>query len=700
MYKPRYEIPLEGAVNPRELLGRNAPNVRVNMYVSPYWQGKSAAELNEIAGRILDNYRAELNRFVDMGRQSIALSTAPSNYMRREVPGMSMRSYNSTKDDILGIDLFPDAAPAGVIPIIGKQKFQFGGGGRLEVGFDNYPVPGAQTWEDPPIKWDRSGQTVNFADPTFAPLNNAGDDPILAPGGTSPISGGGGQNQHTWTGEDAFNPVDQDGYVEEMWLKNKVGGTLIWPKLIEGKRYWEVEVLALPSDVPTGVLDDEAVPELQYGAYSNSPIKDYLDTTGTTIKWPEELNTFLSPIIGLAPAYFLNTPLGENNFTHYILGLDPDLDAPRSIGAVRTSSMEGPTSYGYFRRGYYALDNQYHLPVLGVPVGEEGFIASLNLVTEPAGNEVPDVNTPLPSGSLNEVTGDGNTLFKVMTSSPVLGAPWGGPTEADGIPSPLVELSGGASYWKGFFDQGHGGARWAATGHVGGPVHNHSGFAGIQPEPFVGTTIIRYEHAIIDVNGEVMTYGDFVFTGATSATGMVFIPWDATLGVHCPVIKGRYDFIGTLRDPAETPYAEGSYMASSKTGDVDLEDGKSERGTGSDTGVDLGELAVGDTVMMAADQDTGKVWFGKNGAWLAPQGGLDGTQHEEPDPAAGEGPTTLMDAATGGKPEYYAAMSYRIGPVTMQLKAFGGKYAPPGGFKWLDENELEYEYPDGYKNED
>ena len=726
MYKPKFTVPTERVFNPTEILGRNAPRVRVNMYASPEWEGKSPDQLQEAAQAIVRAYQAEINQLVHATRQTNDTGIAPSNYGRREMPGLNARMTKNPGGEILELDLFPNAAPSGVVPVKDKLIVPVAPIIKLVKEFDFWPVPGAQSLENPPKDW-LGARTVNFFDPVFAPKNNANDPPPKAQGqgnGVGTILGT-ATTELSWLGDSSLT---QNGFAESMWLTDKVGGTAIHDRPIDGKRYWEVHIKELNTGTPSPTTTDKGIDDDNpQGLYINSTTYDWLDSAGYTMNWPSELDNFLNPMIGLAPAYFLNTPLGENNFTHYILGLDTDMEQPRSIYCMRTKTMNGTYQDNYFRRGYYSVKNNtgadiqlLNYGLLGA--GEEGFLAWLNPGYEPVPGEEPsgDVTTRV----LRQVTGAGQWVYRQMlpnTGGLPANPGWYGPNPDQGMfgIGGWVATNGGQRYHSDTLSSKHHPVfpgsigSWSVVGQVGGPYYgSYTQLYWVEPIEYAGTEIMRYEHELIDNPLENRIFGDFVWWENSPVESQVTVPWDADVGAHCPVLKGRPDMVRVLRDPSAAPFVDpgfsltGSYVGGSEP----PANGNNPNGNAMDTGTDLGELAVDDVIMIAADTDSRKVWFGKNGTWYPPVGGPDGSGTETVDWEELTGYTTLMDAASTNNPdapdevvtpEYYPAISHRLGDTNLEMHLGSScTYAPPPGFKFVADDTVEIEYEKGFKTKD
>lgn len=163
----------------------------------------------------------------------------------------------------------------------------------------------------------------------------------------------------------------------------------------------------------------------------------------------------------------------------------------------------------------------------------------------------------------------------------------------------------------------------------------------------------------------------FPFPGGAHTIGFGFEPNNTpqplvganVAGIHTWVLKGRGDQLG---DP-QTAADDGPL--------VPPIGGEGSLFNGVWSGVDLGELAVDDTIMMATDTGSRKVYFGKNGHWYDKDGKSDFSPGQEQLKVA-----MLLDG--DGKQDYYPAVTLRAGLSHMRfLWGVLTKYQPPPGYK-------------------
>ena len=165
-----------------------------------------------------------------------------------------------------------------------------------------------------------------------------------------------------------------------------------------------------------------------------------------------------------------------------------------------------------------------------------------------------------------------------------------------------------------------------------------------------------------------------------------------TSGYHTPAFIGRMDSV------YHAQYYEGDGSDSSIFNLSTYTGGGAPPAvnTGCYTGVDLGPLVNGDTVMVATDATKGYIWFGKNGQWYGQDGPLSPTSDG---PQFGTKWAAVMDGATKSafpittlpgawdrataQPQYFPCASYRLGPGEVKIVFDAGalKYQPPSGFK-------------------
>ncbi|MDR3427801.1 hypothetical protein [Silvimonas sp.] len=156
-------------------------------------------------------------------------------------------------------------------------------------------------------------------------------------------------------------------------------------------------------------------------------------------------------------------------------------------------------------------------------------------------------------------------------------------------------------------------------------------------------------------------------------------------GAHAPIFIGRFDAwtLTQTQLAGAAPVGDGSGAPVQASGQF-----------AQYSGVDLGALQQGDVIMVAADADTGYVWFGKNNQWY----GKDGPLGSQDGPSAGTSWVAIMDGGSKsatpvttpsgpydyatGQPKYFPAVGYRIGELKFAFLLAGTtKYAPPAGFK-------------------
>lgn len=435
-------------------------------------------------------------------------------------------------------------------------------------------------------------------------------------------------------------------------------------------------------------------------------------------------------------------PRDNIRFTHKLIGLDPTTNQPRSIGAVRTSVIMGDevtvsiisasseyrvsigTPYGpliyesstasdvFDSRGVYFTTNYvlsgWNIPPFNDPSGTtiDFHVADANPYYDAPDPKPPITDTTLgleyyfsvADGEVYQIIRFGDptnsgTTESEGTPSPIHG-PWmvpiGGPPPgflAPGAPAKRFPVGTGP-YWR---NCGSIGGPWYGPSYVfviTGPVYGDPGSSFPTEGP---VTEVRNGSAIPDTTlygvggGDPTTatdtfsnqlFGDFLRQpsdgegdGGTRQPREVVVPFDAGPGRYCPVIKGRGDFMEDHYRDVVT--ADSNY------------DKDSDENFGYDTGVDLGDLKVGDRIMFASDTKTGELYVGINGHWKGPDDG-------PADPKNRVGFACLMDRKTDPvtgelkDAEYHAAVSYKYGFTWARLWLGQGlKYKPPEGYDLL-----------------
>lgn len=659
-----------------------APPVN-RIYVNAEDYAKAPEQLTDAVIATVRESAGKISQFFNAMRQQAQLSDTQQTRKRHAVDGVEMDYQNNQGTEVFTLFVTPPPpAPGGREPVTLDMEIPMDEVLDVRVDFTYWPFPGAQAYGNPPEDWVRGGNYVAFYDPIYeheSIVNPLIADPVYVDQtqfDTTDHRRNIWYTAFTWRGTGADRtPLNIGGFDETMLLREQVGKTGIYPELLTGKQYWEVEIVALPSGVPEGYTYTALADLPAYGNVNDSILQRSEDGV-VTVRYPSALNTFFSPAIGIAPKYFKDLSFNkQTRMSTSMLGLDPDLTKPRSIAGVRTSNTRGDISITTFHyggiyvditisSGYYASPGRY-------------YVCDLNAVDDRVSGE------PLPSdrswsvGTKNYRDG---TVFQVIQNNGSVARDAGGPVNGNEIIGSLPEealIYDGA--WFGWYSTGPlVDYTWQAIGQIGGPMHARSTFPfypgtsdpDLRPE-IPGSTLVRVEHYHTTQTFPNVLYGDFVTYDAGLDTERVMVPLD-TEGVNFPVLKGRGDFLGFYRDniPAEEP----AYDAVAGTrGD----DWKVNGGSGVDTGVNLGEIAVGDRIMIATDVTNRKIWFGRNGVWYRPDGG----EVTAKQIADGEGYTTLMDIEPGkDNPEYYPAATVKYGASHVRMH-FGStcRYTPPGG---------------------
>jgi hypothetical protein len=659
--------------------------VITNIEASDGWWASYGDTAQSVAQALVDQQAATLHSFVELRRQQYALSPLTYANDRIDLPGVSARYQNNTGHEYIYLTVRPEAAA-------NPRSLDITTGGGLTIdivkSFDFWPWPGSQKFGDP-NPYLQGLQGVTIYDPVFAPTNDKGGKPALA------ALGAGVQptpkdlwsyidkkwTPSWWATSSDYSPVESydpqlnSGYVEQLWLKNVAVGKA-YSTALSGKQYWEVEVRRLPDAVPDTITQTYEGMEPAYWPSVTNPIFKQDEKYGSTrtqhLLFPQELNTFLSPVIGLVPAHFLdgetlpakpetenpNAPVDSNTdqlyFMHKVIGLDPDVRKPRSIGAVRTSTLRGTETSSEWLRGYVSVDLGPEYANYVTDRNPRYYIFPADEYNAPFPYETPDPTAMFtPDGSLGPpLTGSliikglagGSEIYECASNRQRVAVPRsGGPVGTTGF----IEWPAGS------------GVFWDYVGAVGGLAIGAPGSS-------ITATQNRYQ----TIKHENIAYGDFTHLGRfdyeTAGTDytnqwQIWCPEDK-VGKAMPVIKGRGDYLPARRSEVGTDFDNVS-----ADGNTPL--------PGYDTGVDLGELVVGDRIMIATDTASRKVWFGKNGQWVGPDGGA-------ANPEKGDGYACLMDLDTEQKTvQYHAAVSARYGPTWVRMHlGIGLVYSPPKGF--------------------
>lgn len=705
MYRPGFQLPAFFGTElfPKEMQSPPVSRITVGAQLDR-WDNETLKNLMEEARLTVRDNAADITTFFNGQRQNAHLAGLPQ-YRKTKILGNLYLDYifaNGTES--VSIYVKPESGGQEEARRPREREILMDGILDVETEFGYWPFPGAQAFGNPPERWTRGTSTVAFYDPFYE--HDSIENPLIAADGSASEVDDLRLNvwytKFSWRaeGSEDYTPANRQGFDEVLLLRkvsdDPVGKTGIWPEMLSGKVYWEVEILELPEAVPEsytyiGIPDVPA-----YGNSSDSPLQYSIDGV-VTVKYPPELNTFFNPVIGVVPKYMKDLSFDKKTrMSSSMIGLDPRLSEPRSIGAVRTSSVMGDVNTTAFVEGGIYVD--ISTTSVDYPATGRYFVCSLNAVDDRVDGEPMPSNRSWGVGTKNY---RGNTVFQVIQNNGSVPRDAGGPINGAEIATNNNPGSGTSDYlggsWFGWYSGAPVDYLWQAIGTIGGPLYKRTNFPYYPGESdpgdrqeIPGSILVRVEHTTEDDTVEDVMYGDYVqdlFDDDDNyLETKVVVPYGAEIGVQTPVLKGRGDFLAFYRDgsqPSEDEIEERGFLVQG-VGDLN-DNGLNFAGTGIDTGVNLGVLAREDRVMIAVDVPERKIWFGINGVWKGP----DGREVRLEDIANGEGYATRLDASEGEEAEYFAAATVKYGPTRLRMHMGGScKHSPPGGFLFAGTTKL------------
>lgn len=452
------------------------------------------------------------------------------------------------------------------------------------------------------------------------------------------------------------------------------------------KQYFEVKLIKLPrgrvppDDVHTlgGTPDND---------YTDSPIKRHT-TVSDTWKWPSQLDTFYTPAIGLARKDVMQSINADmkNPFQYLAPGVNTN-----TVGGVALSMLYGKvhthTETSTTTGGYKVFNDDT----------AEFSWADYTI----AGPDVADTADRF--WNENEIVGNGGYLFQVAFGSSGM-APASGPPASlatPGFPSQFT--------WNGL--------TWFYIGGVDDGLFTLTTIGWIKTDrPDTTTDFSNYyppDPLVLGVN-YVIASGDIPADGFLWVPAPAIAPDNYAMNYTDPShgYFGGYHqaFSGicanhvTYTPPTTVVDISDTYSVRHKYGDifpdvpgaVAFDDGltdseippnhgegrtfpilKDLTWPGSD-GVNLGDLKDGDVVMVAADMNDGKIWFGLNGTWKGSPGKY--------------GHAQTFDVSNKDLPWYPVAGGFGEFKARLCLGA-ALTYDPPGGFERAGGDSISFDIP-------
>lgn len=522
---------------------------------------------------------------------------------------------------------------------------------------------------------------------------------------------------YAWDADDAAGDAQADA----------VGASGICIAPISGQVYFEVEIDVIPrGSAPATIVTtpgDADGSTLSTDLYNISPASiSYL--------FPNDLDTFLTPVIGVVPDYYVDKSWKKNTVAYgRVIGCDwQDAPmAPRSIGLVPAKNRYTNYNASVWTNGRYVMKNT----VYSTDFRDTYSLYSSSWASS-VGSQILDTS---PDGISTLVSGlttyqclnpQSRTDADKTVQLPVGGHYWivgiqgagvmlSGPREnpyayifADETTFPLGALQTlQAAHTSIFFDPK--GAYYAfdngLPNYPPGAQEINGGYdvdnvwpLNAETEGPLGTmTDVSYNWGYAgQFYNSVRVYaawGMITFipgstknstTANYNLIGDVFQGPDFTYDDYCA--EGGPDYkmpsgINQLGEHAWVIKGRGDKLASTLFSSNDVAIGNTVNGVlrnGCWTGMDMGSISRGDIYMIAVDTATRKVWFGRNGKWWENSAPTDKT------PGTKLAPVTYLDG-TAKDTKYYPACSARFGHTRMKVRyAKTTKYTPPPGFSPYD----------------
>lgn len=466
------------------------------------------------------------------------------------------------------------------------------------------------------------------------------------------------------------------------WWTPNVAGSAILTRPLYKKEYFEVAIKTLPR-------------------------KAIVLPVGVNMLVDPDINDWATPTIGVVPQYYLPTDLQSRTpqdsvelFCDYGMQVGMDLldGSNRSIYTlpmVRGSSTQSTSSVQTFNDMYVVTNMPVVQPgdtVNGLALGvgcfdwqgyQQQLMAGGQATLKPGTDYL--IYTASPGVALSPTVFSGASISNGMIGlGPVYVSSGGALTVLRAI---IIELAG---TYSGTIPGGGGFPSYSADGNWcfvevnpgdnGGLFWSNAREGDGTPAPFNfyltdGTTNF-VPWTIKKVAGGTVSstfntthlYGDY-----SASLDTQYGSWVGMTVLNTGYYTIDQSIINLMNDGAHTPVMVGNFLMwpylSGNTGAPPVGDGSAIGAPISQySGVDLGQLAEGDVIMVAVDTTTRQVWFGKNGSWFG-------------SPSNGSGHAGLMDGTEKTDP-YYPAVGYRLGDFAADIRAGAGlSYSPPSGFK-------------------
>jgi len=436
----------------------NAPcSVSYDVQASPnFWMATPTQDIQKLVSIIVGNYQSMLFHFVATARQERETGNMSGQRKSVSEPGIHAELTYNMGLEMLRVTIYPESASSDVkqpklpdavieitVPYTGLPVPGLGASPSGAIVFPNYPFDFLNSPSAPGPTSHKDGKGIYRSSAPILPPDLSLDGGMSLPGGPVWMTYGAGKapTNYDYSIRDYTPDTSwQSGVTEDGWCKG-VGGSAVLTTPLDGKQYWEVEIVTLPqprkppnhqmTDIfagggqvgPGGWSGGTPVPTTPQsvsgglggaGGFYQTTADPGISGTTYDVSWSDNLTAWGTPTIGVVPAYYLPDDLQHNAVTakpelyqdySRVVGIDPPVLDPagpkgmlaRSIYGIQKPCKDVATQQCIYTYtfGQYTTSN----PAVGVITCDDEYLNPCPLRPAPPG--------PIPL-SMNQWSAVGN----------------------------------------------------------------------------------------------------------------------------------------------------------------------------------------------------------------------------------------------------------------------------------------------------